>query len=192
MMGVALMCVAAALVLAPVGPGPLGRVFGARRAGQNAEEQTQVVADPHATATTFDMMAACLRGGLPAGAAASAVSAIAPGAASIALRTTADLLTLGAAPDAAWAPVAATPEIESLARMAARSARSGASFADAVAELAEAERLRAEDSAAAAAERAGVLISGPLGLCFLPAFICLGIVPVVVGLAGNVLGGGLL
>ena len=108
MIGVALMCVAAALVLAPVGPGPLGRVFGVLRAGQDAEEQTQVVADPHATATTFDMMAACLRGGLPAGAAASAVSAIAPGATSIALRTTADLLTLGAAPDAAWAPVAAT------------------------------------------------------------------------------------
>ena len=76
--------------------------------------------------------------------------------------------------------------------MARRSARSGASLADAVAELAEAERASAEDAAAAAAERAGVLISGPLGLCFLPAFVCLGIVPVVIGLAGNVLGGGLL
>ncbi|SLJ82662.1 putative alanine-rich membrane protein [Mycobacteroides abscessus subsp. abscessus] len=49
-----------------------------------------------------------------------------------------------------------------------------------------------EDAAAARAERAGVLISGPLGLCFLPAFLCLGIVPVVVGLAGRVLDGGLL
>jgi hypothetical protein len=37
-----------------------------------------------------------------------------------------------------------------------------------------------------------VLISGPLGLCFLPAFVCLGIVPVIAGLAGRVLGGGLL
>ncbi len=26
-----------------------------------------------------------------------------------------------------------------------------------------------------------VLIAGPLGLCFLPAFVCLGIVPVVAG-----------
>ncbi len=42
------------------------------------------------------------------------------------------------------------------------------------------------------AERAGVLIAGPLGLCFLPAFLCLGIVPVVLGLAGRLLGGGLL
>ena len=44
------------------------------------------------------------------------------------------------------------------------------------------------DAARRAAERAGVAISGPLGLCFLPAFICLGIVPVVVGLASSVLG----
>ena len=108
------------------------------------------------------------------------------------MRTTADLLSLGADPEVSWAPVAALPEIEPLARMARRSARSGASLADAVAELAEAERASAEDAAAAAAERAGVLISGPLGLCFLPAFVCLGIVPVVIGLAGNVLGGGLL
>ena len=43
-------------------------------------------------------------------------------------------------------------------------------------------------SVEARAERAGVLVTGPLGLCFLPAFICLGIVPVVVGLASSVLG----
>jgi hypothetical protein len=32
----------------------------------------------------------------------------------------------------------------------------------------------------------------PLGLCFLPAFILLGIVPVVAGLAGDIFGSGLL
>ncbi len=37
--------------------------------------------------------------------------------------------------------------------------------------------------------RAGVLIAGPLGLCFLPAFVLLGVVPVVAGLAGEVFGG---
>ena len=50
----------------------------------------------------------------------------------------------------------------------------------------------AAHTAAAAAERAGVLIAGPLGLCFLPAFVCLGIAPVVAGLAGQVLQSGLL
>jgi pilus assembly protein TadC len=59
-------------------------------------------------------------------------------------------------------------------------------------ELAVQCRSEASDSATAAAERAGVLIAGPLGLCFLPAFVCLGIVPVVAGLAGDVLRSGLL
>ncbi|HTY29142.1 MAG TPA: type II secretion system F family protein, partial [Mycobacterium sp.] len=35
-------------------------------------------------------------------------------------------------------------------------------------------------------------IAGPLGLCFLPAFVCLGIVPVVAGLADDVFGSVLL
>ena len=42
------------------------------------------------------------------------------------------------------------------------------------------------------AGRASVLIAGPLGLCYLPAFLCLGIVPVVAGLASDVLQAGLL
>ena len=54
-----------------------------------------------------------------------------------------------------------------------------------------AERLRAEATATAQArvERAGVLVAGPLGLCFLPAFVCLGVVPVVAGLAGQIVPG---
>ncbi|MDO3640328.1 type II secretion system F family protein, partial [Mycolicibacterium sp. KC 300] len=48
------------------------------------------------------------------------------------------------------------------------------------------------DAAGAAAERASVLIAAPLGLCYLPAFLCLGIVPVVAGLAGDVLQTGVL
>jgi hypothetical protein len=44
--------------------------------------------------------------------------------------------------------------------------------------------------AGAAAQRASVLIAGPLGLCYLPTFLCLGIVPVVAGLAGDVLAPG--
>jgi pilus assembly protein TadC len=63
-------------------------------------------------------------------------------------------------------------------------------LAQGVADLADQSRLDAGDAARAAAERAAVLIAGPLGLCYLPAFLCLGIVPVVVGLAGEVLRSG--
>jgi pilus assembly protein TadC len=80
--------------------------------------------------------------------------------------------------------------VEALCRLARRSAASGTALAQAVSELADQSRLDAADTARAAAERASVLIAGPLGVCYLPAFVCLGIVPVVVGLAGDVLQSG--
>lgn len=188
---------AAVLLLIP-GPRPtlerLRAVPGRPRRAAGEPGRTSV--DPLAVATVFDLLAACLRAGLPT---ATAVRAVLPGAPEVlrtALRRSADLLALGADPDLAWGgcgPAAVTtPEFESLARMARRSARSGSALAAAVGELAEQRRGEVEDTAAARAERAGVLVGGPLGLCFLPAFICLGIVPVIIGLAGQVLGGGLL
>ena len=49
-------------------------------------------------------------------------------------------------------------------------------------------RAAARTATDAEVRRAGVRILAPLGLCFLPAFVCLGVVPLVIGLAGNVLG----
>ena len=50
-------------------------------------------------------------------------------------------------------------------------------------------RLRTARLAAveAAGQRAGVLLVLPLGLCFLPAFVLAGIVPVIVAVLGDVL-----
>ncbi|MBY6366976.1 type II secretion system F family protein [Rhodococcoides corynebacterioides] len=146
--------------------------------------------DPHAIAGILDLLAACVRGGATVTAAAHAVAAVAPEPVASSLTRAGALLALGADPDAAWAPLAEHPATESVARVLRRSARSGTSVADALTDAAAAQRSRAEDEAVARADRAGVLITGPLGLCFLPAFVCLGIVPVVVGLAGSVLQNG--
>ncbi|GAB2717483.1 type II secretion system F family protein [Nocardia thraciensis] len=151
--------------------------------------------DPLAAASALDLLAACLRAGLPVGSAARAVAPAAPAPIGGALRRAADLLALGSDPVAAWeraAAEAASEEVRALARLVRRSARSGAALAAAVSDLAAQCRGTVEDATAARAERAGVLISGPLGLCFLPAFVCLGIVPVVAGLADRVLEGGVL
>lgn len=156
-----------------------------------SDEVSPGAPDPLAVAATFDLLSACLRAGLPVSSAAAAVAATAPGQMARSLRRVADLLVLGADPETAWAEAAQDPDTEALARVARRSARSGSSLSASMTELAERSRGDAEDAAAASAERAGVLISGPLGLCFLPAFIALGIVPVVVGLATTVLGNGL-
>ena len=132
--------------------------------------------------------------GMTISAAARATAAVAPQALGAMLRRGSDLLALGADADAAWELGADNVDegCLALARLARRSAASGTALAAGAAELAEQERQGILHGATAAAERAGVLIAGPLGLCFLPAFVCLGIVPVVAGLAGEIFGAGLL
>lgn len=151
--------------------------------------------DPLAVASSLDVLGVCLAAGMAVSAAAAAVAPSAPPKLAAVLRRAADLLALGADPGVAWsAPPAAQFDMhtDALLRLARRSATSGAALADGIAELADQSRADATHAADAAAERAGVVIAGPLGLCFLPAFVCLGILPVVAGLAGDVLKSGLL
>jgi pilus assembly protein TadC len=141
--------------------------------------------EPARLAGAWDLLAACLRAGLPVAAAIRAVADQLPGPEGRALCRVAELLALGADPAGAWAPALATPGTLALARAARRTARSGSAMAGAVAELADQLRATAADRTEERAQRTGVLITGPLGLCFLPAFVCLGIVPVVIGLAAQ-------
>ncbi len=138
-----------------------------------------------ALAATWDLLAACLSAGMPVPAAIRAVAADLPLGAGSALRDTADLLALGGDPVQAWSVALDCPDTTALARGARRTARSGAALAGVARALAVTVRERAGDAAEARAQRAAVLITGPLGLCFLPAFLCLGIVPVVIGLASR-------
>jgi pilus assembly protein TadC len=168
------------------------------RAGMAAAAPRRVSAmaatsDPLAAASTFDVFAACLRSGMAVSTAASAAAGSAPSPLARMLTRAADLLALGADPATAWTNQGgADRHAEALSRLARRSASSGAALAQGVSELADQSRHDAAAAASAAAERASVLIAGPLGLCYLPAFVCLGIVPVVAGLAGDVLGSGIL
>ena len=79
------------------------------------------------------------------------------------------------------------PGAERLAAAALRSANSGAALAGALTRLADDLRADRATAAEASARRAGVLIVLPLGLCFLPAFILAGLVPVIVAVLGDVL-----
>ncbi len=143
-------------------------------------------ADPMTVAAAWDLLAACLRSGLPVPTAVAAVTNELPAEPAQALKSAADLLALGADPVTAWTPATACPETAALARGARRAARSGTGLANLVTDLAAEVRATAADTAEATAQRAGVLITAPLGLCFLPAFICLGIAPVVAGLASEI------
>ncbi|HEY2203665.1 MAG TPA: type II secretion system F family protein [Pseudonocardia sp.] len=166
------------LLAAPVG---VGSGFGCR---WMLGRQPKPDSDPLRLAGGWDLLAACLRSGLPVPLAVRAVADHLPPAAAAELRTIADRLALGADPREAWTVPAASP-IHQLARAALRSASSGAGLASVAADTAAEVRAAARDLAAARGQRASVLITGPLGLCFLPAFLALGVVPVVIGLAAG-------
>src|SRR6185369_7333403 len=74
-----------------------------------------------------------------------------------------------------------------VARAAQRSGDSGAALAGAFARVADDLRSDAVQAAEARARTAGVLVVLPLGLCFLPAFVLTGLVPVIVAVVGGVL-----
>jgi Flp pilus assembly protein TadB len=154
------------------------RLLGNRRRADAASDQLGLAA-------SWDLLAACLRAGLPVPTAVLAIADQLPPDVNATLRETADQLALGADPVTAWAAALANPATAELARGARRTARSGTALAGVASGLAASIRQTASDVAEERAQRAGVLITGPLGLCFLPAFVCLGIVPVVAGLTAQ-------
>lgn len=178
---------AIALVLLPT-EGRLRQQLSQRPAAAVGSAQER---DPLAVATALDIFAACLSAGMPTSRAAAVAAPSAPRALALVLSRAAELLALGAHPTAAWAGHGGE-RVEALLRLARRSAASGAALAQGVIELAAQSRSDADDAAEAAAQRAAVLIAGPLGVCYLPAFVCLGIIPVIAGLATDVFHNGVL
>ncbi|MFF0477932.1 type II secretion system F family protein [Streptomyces sp. NPDC004284] len=136
-----------------------------------------------------DLLAACAASGAGPGAAAEAVGRSLGGPLGERLTRTAAELRLGGEPAEVWGRFGAIPGAEGLARCMERAGSSGAPAAEAVARHATALRATRARAAAARARRAQVLISAPVGLCFLPAFLAVGVAPVVIGLAAGLLDG---
>ncbi|MDH2387692.1 type II secretion system F family protein [Streptomyces sp. HNM0663] len=137
-----------------------------------------------------DLLAACLSAGAAPRDAAEAVGEALSGPVGGRLVRTAAELRLGGEPAGAWARFGRIPGAEPLARCLERADRTGAPAAGPVARLAD--RLRADQArlVTARGRKAQVLITAPVGLCFLPAFLAVGVAPVVIGLADGLLGGG--
>lgn len=136
-----------------------------------------------------DLLAACLGAGCHFEAAAEAVAQAVGGPLSEVLRATIAAIRLGGDPVRCWQRLERDPALAPLGRTLARAAASGAPVADAVSRLAEEQRREQRWAAETAARRVGVQAVAPLGLCFLPAFVLLAIVPMVSGLAATVLPG---
>jgi Flp pilus assembly protein TadB len=135
-----------------------------------------------------DLLAACLRAGSPPVDALAVVAVAIGGPLGELLTEVEQRLRLGADPADAWQLVAAEPGTAPLGRAAVRAARSGSPLAQTLEHLATDVRQRrrwtADERARAVETRAVV----PLGLCFLPAFVLIGIVPTIAGSLSGLVG----
>ncbi|MFT4286764.1 type II secretion system F family protein [Nocardioides sp.] len=125
--------------------------------------------------------AALAAGAAPADAVAAVADAL-PGPASTRLAGAAARLRLGADPVGVWEGLADEPGLAPLGRALARAQATGSPVVATVARLAEELSRNARAEVEDRARRVGVKAAVPLGLCLLPAFLCLGIVPLVGGL----------
>ncbi len=137
-----------------------------------------------------DLLAACIAAGASPVIASQAVGEALSGPVGERLARAAAEVRLGGEPADAWRRLAALPGAGPLARLLERADESGLPAAGPVARLAAEARADWARTATARARRAAVLITAPVGLCFLPAFIAVGVLPVVIGLAGGAAGGG--
>jgi pilus assembly protein TadC len=134
-----------------------------------------------------DLVAAALRAGSPPDAAARLVADAIGGEVAQRLRRVERALLLGTAPGPAWGYLGNGDAASRVARAAQRSGDSGAALAGALGRVADDLRADALLAAESRARAAGVLVVLPLGLCFLPAFVLTGLVPVIVAVVGGVL-----
>lgn len=138
-------------------------------------------------AAALDLLASSFRAGLPPATAVRVASEGCAPSLSNAFARCSSRLALGA--EQPWAGLSDFPALVELPTVAERSAHSGTALMKSIDEIAEANRNRAGDAGEAVAERAGVLIAAPLALCFLPAFVVLGLIPTIAGLADTMLDG---
>ena len=192
-----LACVVASLAVAAPWARPPGRGTGPRPRGRGPHPSAS--GEPRAragrgrsavvgidSALLLDVVDAALAAGAPIPRALQAVGELLGGATGGALVRAGGALVLGASWSAAWA--GSPPAARDLADGLEPAWTSGVAPGPAL--RARAARVRAErrSRTRAAAATLGVHLVLPLGLCFLPAFVLLGLVPLVLSLATGLLG----
>lgn len=147
-----------------------------RRSGQPATSAASV-------ASAIDLLAACMSAGALLEQALDHVASACDEPLTSLLASVGSRLRMGASVQAAWADALADCALAPAARAVVRAHESGAPVADALCHVAFDLRRSVRSEAETAARKAGVRAVVPLGVCFLPAFVLVGVVPVVAGFA---------
>lgn len=157
----------------------------ARRRGSRSVKRAEACAPPGAdTALMLELLAAQLRAGLSP---LAALMALAEALNSGHLRQICRRLQMGATWEVAWAGTA-SGSWGQLRDALAPAYTAGSPSAPLLRALADAQRLSERRAAERAAGKLSVALVVPLGLCSLPAFICLGIVPILISLLPTLTG----
>jgi Flp pilus assembly protein TadB len=128
-----------------------------------------------------DLLAACAEAGQPSDRALGVVAQAVPGPLGARLAAMSARLSLGVDPVAEWRRLRSDTTLAPLARTMLRSLESGAPLSSGLRRLAADRRRELRTAGQVRARRVGVSSAAPLGLCFLPAFMLIGVVPTVVG-----------
>jgi Flp pilus assembly protein TadB len=131
--------------------------------------------------TGVDLLGSCLDAGAAPESALVSVSGALGGPVGEEFLVIHHRLEVGVDPAQVWRSVAAHPQLAPLGRAVGRAHETGAPIGEAVHRLAEELRDRARADVETRARSIEVKAAAPLGLCLLPAFVVLGVVPMVVG-----------
>ncbi len=175
-----LLCGASALLLSPAGRGRWRRdTFRQRATEAVIEGPGSGIND---VPLMLELLATCLDAGLPLSRSLELLSAVTTARTREGLITVTAGLNIGACWQMSWRPVRNHPQLAGLYQALTFAAVTGAPSAGLLyAEAAQLRRTAQRDSERRAAAL-GVRLVIPLGLCSLPAFLCLGVVPVVVAM----------
>lgn len=176
---------AAWLVSGPSTP-RLRALGGARLTRWRLRRPRRVTSRLTGVAECLDLLAVCLESGLPLSGATVMVAEVMPGALGTELARVAARYGLGQSGGEAWA--AGGPGLAEVAREVQRAESSGIPLGRTLRELAEDLRRESSETELRQARRVGVRSVVPLMACFLPAFILVGVVPIVAGLVSGMLG----
>jgi Flp pilus assembly protein TadB len=172
-------------------PPPTSRLFRVAPTSHRALKRAQQRKTRHDSSASqaplvADLLSAALDAGLPVSTATEVVHSAVTGAIAREVGVVVRAYSMGAAVDEAWRRLEPDSFLSSVAHAVARSYDSGAALSPALRACAEDMRREHRARAEIAARSAGVRAIGPLTACFLPAFLLLGVLPLVASLAEQV------
>ncbi|MEP6815261.1 MAG: type II secretion system F family protein [Marmoricola sp.] len=158
------------------------RVLGRVESPGSARRRAQLEQDLPAA---VDLLVAAFGSGAAPGPALGLVGDALGGAVGEELAALRHRLELGAEPGSVWRGLSAHPQLGPLGRALGRAHDTGSSVTTAGERLADELRERSHAEVEARARSVSTKAAVPLGACFLPAFVLLGIVPLIAGLVSS-------